>query len=89
MQDPDFFAAAMDGEEIQIDLDHNIARVAEQDFQFSLSEMEKSLVGLGGITPAFMKYGKEIFSALCKNGTAASKSQKTSFQDSADKALQW
>lgn len=89
MQDADFFSAAADGEAIHINLDRNVARIADRDFHFSLSEMEKSLVGLGGLTPAFMKYGKEIFSALCKNNTAASKSQVASFQDFADKALQW
>lgn len=89
MEDADFFSAAADGEAIHIDLDHNVARVADRDFHFTLSDMEKSLVSLGGITPAFMKYGKEIFSALCKNGTAKFKSQMTSFQDSADKGLQW
>lgn len=85
----EFFDAAVDGESIQIDLARNLVQVAGRDFDFSLSEIEKSLVDVGGVTPAFKKYGKEIFKILCKNGMTGSEPTKKPLQESGDPRLVW
>ncbi|KAJ9144998.1 Aconitase family protein [Pleurostoma richardsiae] len=68
--DEAFYEAARDGIEISIDLGKNVAEVGGCKFPFQLSGMEKELIELGGITPAFMKFGKQLFEELCSSGTA-------------------
>ncbi|KAL7920082.1 hypothetical protein ACQKWADRAFT_315064 [Trichoderma austrokoningii] len=65
MDDPAFYKAAADGAEISIDLQTNSLTVGDEIFSFSLSAMERELVEAGGITPAFKKFGKQLFDMIC------------------------
>ncbi|KAK5674108.1 hypothetical protein LTS10_013129 [Elasticomyces elasticus] len=50
-----FYEAAVDGAEIVIDVDGCVVRVAEQDFAFTLSNLEMALWEQGGMSNAFAK----------------------------------
>ncbi|KAL6694466.1 aconitase iron-sulfur domain-containing protein [Trichoderma pleuroticola] len=65
MDDPAFFEAAVDGAEISIDLEASRVNVGGAEFSFQLSTMERELVEAGGITPAFKKFGKQLFDMIC------------------------
>ncbi|KAJ4858218.1 aconitase family (aconitate hydratase) domain-containing protein [Trichoderma breve] len=65
MDDPAFFEAAVDSAEISIDLENNRIHIGETEFSFQLSTMERELVEAGGITPAFKKFGKQLFDMIC------------------------
>ncbi|PNP47017.1 hypothetical protein THARTR1_10522 [Trichoderma harzianum] len=65
MDDPAFFEAAVDGAEISIDLEASKVNVGGAEFSFQLSTMERELVEAGGITPAFKKFGKQLFDMIC------------------------
>ncbi|EHK17249.1 uncharacterized protein TRIVIDRAFT_41788 [Trichoderma virens Gv29-8] len=65
MDDPAFFEAAVDGAEVSIDLEANQIKVGGTEFSFYLSTMERELVEAGGITPAFKKFGKQLFDMIC------------------------
>ncbi|KAH6604405.1 aconitase family [Trichoderma cornu-damae] len=65
MDDPAFFEAAADGKEISIDLETNQITIGGIEFPFQLSTMERELVEAGGITPAFKKFGKQLFDMIC------------------------
>ncbi|KAK4073101.1 transcriptional regulator family: Fungal Specific TF [Trichoderma aggressivum f. europaeum] len=65
MDDPAFFEAAVDSAEISIDLENNRINIGEAEFSFQLSTMERELVEAGGITPAFKKFGKQLFDMIC------------------------
>ncbi|KAL6822808.1 aconitase iron-sulfur domain-containing protein [Trichoderma sp. SZMC 28015] len=65
MDDPAFFEAAVDSAEISIDLENNRVNIGEAEFSFQLSDMERELVEAGGITPAFKKFGKQLFDMIC------------------------
>ncbi|KAK8081097.1 hypothetical protein PG997_008915 [Apiospora hydei] len=54
--------------------DNNNSRNTE--FPFELSQMEKSLTELGGVAPAFNKFGKQIFDALTSGSRGMQKSLK-------------
>lgn len=61
-------------------------------FPFQLSSMEKELIEVGGITPAFMKFGKQLFDQLCSTGrvvTQRSTKDAHSVDDAVAKPLQW
>ncbi|SPO07049.1 probable aconitase family protein [Cephalotrichum gorgonifer] len=66
----EFFAAAKDGDDISVDLARNVIVVGGVEFGFELSRIEKELIGLGGISPAFMKFGKQLFQELCSTPPA-------------------
>ncbi len=70
IKDEAFYEVAQDGIEIEIDLARNIATVGGKEFPFNLSQMEKSLTYIGGVAPAFQRYGKKIFSVLTSGGGA-------------------
>jgi len=74
--DEAFYDAAADGDRIEVDLVGNVARVGGQEFPFELSQMEKSLTSLGGVAPAFNKFGKKIFDALTSGSRGVTKSLK-------------
>ncbi|KAI0477507.1 hypothetical protein GGR56DRAFT_637653 [Xylariaceae sp. FL0804] len=86
--DDDFYAAARDGAAIELDLDANVARVSggggdgdesalpRREFPFDLSPMEKALTGLGGVAPAFDRFGKQIFAALTTGGGGGQRNNK-------------
>ena len=68
MAQEEFFEAAKDGVFIHIDIGRNVIIVDDREYPFQLSSMERELIDLGGITPAFMKFGKQLFDALCSTG---------------------
>ncbi|RFU76559.1 aconitase family [Trichoderma arundinaceum] len=65
IDDPAFFKAATDGKEITINLEANEISIGGAEFPFQLSAMERELVEAGGITPAFKKFGKQLFDMIC------------------------
>ncbi|KAI1481837.1 aconitase family protein [Daldinia eschscholtzii] len=73
ISDDDFHSFAQDGVEINIDLDENVLHVDGKRFSFQLSPMEKQLMNLGGITPAFKKFGKNLFETLCSSVAGATR----------------
>jgi hypothetical protein len=72
-QNPNFFAAAQDGVEIEVDFEGDAVRIGRQEFAFRLSSMEKRLYRIGGITPAFLQFGKAMFDELSGKGQAVAK----------------
>jgi 3-isopropylmalate dehydratase small subunit len=76
IEDEAFYEAVTDGVDIDIDLVANVARVGGKEFPFELSQMEKSLTSLGGVAPAFNKFGKQIFDALTSGSRGVKKSLK-------------
>ncbi|ORY13136.1 aconitase family protein [Clohesyomyces aquaticus] len=64
--DPSFYELANDGVKVSVNLEANRLKVADKEFGFEFSQMEKKLMELGGITQAFHKYGKELFQTMCK-----------------------
>ena len=64
MEDGRFFDKAQTGTEVEIDLEHNILTVDGEEFSFELSDMEKNLTRMGGLTKAFGQFGKGIYSSL-------------------------
>ncbi|KAH8898952.1 aconitase iron-sulfur domain-containing protein [Thozetella sp. PMI_491] len=77
IKDEAFYEAAQDGVDIEIDLIRNVATVGGKEFPFGLSQMEKSLTYIGGVAPAFQKYGKKIFDVLTSGGKGVKKGIKT------------
>ena len=67
--------------------------VGGREFPFELSSIEKQLRAVGGIAPAFRKFGKKIFDALTHSGvpTSRSGSQVAIGEDGGaeEKNLQW
>jgi len=63
--DDDFFAAANDGVEIVIDLIACRVRIADREWGFELSHMERELIKAGGISGAFESFGKKLFEVMC------------------------
>ena len=97
MTDESFYEIAQDGAEVKVDLHRNIVVAGEQEFPIEMSRMEKDLIGLGGITPAFTKFGKQLFQGLCSSypGHADGASPRTSLENqelgacSSGKELEW
>ncbi|KAK8117201.1 uncharacterized protein PG998_005482 [Apiospora kogelbergensis] len=67
MEDPSFYEKATTGTAIEIDLDRNVLVIDGQSFPFRLSELEKKLTKLGGMTKAFNEFGKRIYDVLTGN----------------------
>ncbi|KAK8060834.1 hypothetical protein PG996_010764 [Apiospora saccharicola] len=87
--DPAFYEAVDRGGEdveIEIDLMANVVRLGgsggdggRKEFAFELSQMEKRLTELGGVAPAFNKFGKQIFDALTSGSRGVHKSLKGTY----------
>ncbi|CAI4214289.1 unnamed protein product [Parascedosporium putredinis] len=85
-----FFDLALDGYDLSVDLVKNVVVVGGQEFSFSLSKMEKELIGLGGITPGFMRFGKQLFQGLCSSSRSLAAGPKEGGAGcSTGKALEW
>lgn len=87
IEDPAFYEAVDRGGEdveIEIDLVDNVVRIGgdggsgsdRKGFAFELSQMEKRLTELGGVAPAFNKFGKQIFDALTSGSRGVQRSLK-------------
>ncbi|RDL41554.1 Uncharacterized protein BP5553_01533 [Venustampulla echinocandica] len=63
--DESFYDAAIDGEDIKIDLEARKITVGGGEWAFNLSAMEMKLIEIGGITGAFRKFGKRLFEVMC------------------------
>ncbi|KAH8646710.1 hypothetical protein BX600DRAFT_484655 [Xylariales sp. PMI_506] len=101
ISDDAFYEAAQDGAAIELDLAANVARVTVaqgdgggeeevvvvKEFPFELSQMEKSLTSLGGVAPAFNKFGKQIFDALTSGSRKVKKTVKEAAKSNAP--LSW
>lgn len=64
--DKSFFQIAEQGEQISVDLVTNTVTCAGRSWTFQLSEMEKQLISVGGLTEAFRKFGKQLFEVMCR-----------------------
>ncbi|KXT07952.1 hypothetical protein AC579_3912 [Pseudocercospora musae] len=90
MNDEDFYAAALDGEEITIDMPERTITVADKKFPFQLSEMEYRLTTNKGVAESYKKYGKAIWETLME-AESAEKEAPSSGQGEqmTDTRLQW
>lgn len=57
------------GTEITIDLERNVLTIDKETFSFTLSDLEKKLTKLGGMTNAFNQFGKRIYDVLTGRGS--------------------
>ena len=64
LSDDDFYANIQDGAHVSVDLNESVIIVDEKRFPFKLSQMERALIEVGGITSAFLKFGKHLFDYL-------------------------
>lgn len=64
IQDDEFYKLANEGEEIEIDVDGRVAKIAGKEFKFPLTDIEISLLGTKGIASAYKMYGKAVFERL-------------------------
>ena len=64
IKNPEFYELAIDGAEIEVELDDCKVIVRDKVFYFEFSETERRLMDLGGIAQAFNDHGKGIFEAL-------------------------
>jgi 3-isopropylmalate dehydratase small subunit len=71
--DEEFYAVAKQGVDITIDVGRSRVKCGGQTFPFQLSDMEKQLIAAGGLTEAFKKFGKQLFSTLCRPSPGKSK----------------
>ncbi|KAJ5124316.1 uncharacterized protein N7515_008141 [Penicillium bovifimosum] len=65
IKDDSFYAVALDGTEITIDLGSRVIFVGRNEYPFTLSQMEEELISSGGITAAFQRFGKSLFDVMC------------------------
>ncbi|KAF6838638.1 3-isopropylmalate dehydratase large subunit 2 [Colletotrichum musicola] len=71
IDDPRFYEKAQMGTEITIDLDRNNLTIDNETFSFTLSDLEKKLTKLGGMTNAFNQFGKRIYDVLTGRGSTS------------------
>ncbi|EED15868.1 aconitase, mitochondrial, putative [Talaromyces stipitatus ATCC 10500] len=64
IKDKPFFETACRGEQISVDLATNTVTCGGRNWAFQLSEMEKRLINVGGMTEAFRKFGKQVFDVM-------------------------
>jgi homoaconitase/3-isopropylmalate dehydratase large subunit/3-isopropylmalate dehydratase small subunit len=64
MEDDDFYAAALEGEDINIDVGTRSIEVAGKKFPFRLSNMEYKLTVNNGIAKTYGRFGKAIWQRL-------------------------
>ena len=73
-----FYEAASDDTEVIVDLEEGAVKVIGEDGQekgewaFRLSQMERDLIEVGGITEAFRKFGRKLFEVLTRPRETAS-----------------
>lgn len=64
MSDEDFYAAATENANIEIDVPQRKVHVAGQEFDFTLTEMEYRLTMNRGMNEAYKKFGNTIWEKL-------------------------
>ncbi|KAK5168966.1 uncharacterized protein LTR77_006275 [Saxophila tyrrhenica] len=64
MEDEDFYAAATEGEEIEIDIEARKIEVGGKVWEFRLSNMEYKLTVNNGIAKTYGRFGKKIWERL-------------------------
>ncbi|KAJ9494116.1 hypothetical protein H2202_010423 [Exophiala xenobiotica] len=64
--DEAFFMEARHGRDISIDLKCSQVRCGTKSFDFQLSDMEKQLIAVGGLTEAFKRFGSQVFDIMCQ-----------------------
>ncbi|KAI8314155.1 putative aconitate hydratase [Colletotrichum sp. SAR11_240] len=89
INDAQFYEKANMGADIEIDLDRNVVTVDGMSFDFQLSELEKKLTKIGGMTNAFNQFGQRIYDVLTgrssKNGSVLKEPKVKAPQD----AMAW
>ncbi|KAF0325292.1 hypothetical protein GQ607_007619 [Colletotrichum asianum] len=85
INDAQFYEKANMGADIEIDLDRNVVTVDGMSFDFQLSELEKKLTKMGGMTNAFNQFGQRIYDVLTgrssKNGSVLKEPKAKAPQD--------
>jgi 3-isopropylmalate dehydratase small subunit len=71
--DESFYEAAVEEMDIEIDLAERKVKIGDNEWKFVLSQMEKELIQVGGITQAFAKFGKRLFEVMCSSPVKAMK----------------
>jgi 3-isopropylmalate dehydratase small subunit len=64
--DEAFFMEARHERDISIDLTCSQVRCGTRTFDFQLSDMEKQLIAVGGLTEAFKRFGSQVFDIMCQ-----------------------
>jgi 3-isopropylmalate dehydratase small subunit len=66
IQEESFYEKARDGVEVEVDMEKSVVRVVgcDSEWPFEMSDMEKELIEIGGLTSAFRKFGKGLFDVL-------------------------
>jgi 3-isopropylmalate dehydratase small subunit len=88
MNDEEFYALVKDGEEISIDVDARLIKIAGKEFPFTLSELEIKLWQQGGMTAAFRAWGNGILEKLT-GGSKPTKKQAVMERSKRGEELQW
>lgn len=89
ISDEAFYNAATDGTDISIDLNTNEIVLGDRRIRFEVSQMEKELFDHGGISSAFMKFGKNLFEAMTTPRNLARAARAPGSDANARAELQW
>ncbi|KAF6834721.1 3-isopropylmalate dehydratase large subunit 2 [Colletotrichum plurivorum] len=89
IDDPRFYEKAQMGTEITIDLDRNNLTIDNETFSFTLSDLEKKLTKLGGMTNAFNQFGKRIYDVLTGRGSTSTTVVKELKSEVAKDVMAW
>ena len=89
MSDEAFFEAAVEGEEISIDVPtRTIVVGGQKEFKFKMAEMEYRLTVNKGISESYKMYGKAIWEKLTESDTRV-KIEDDAEGKVADKRMEW
>ncbi|KAK4940303.1 hypothetical protein LTR10_019519 [Elasticomyces elasticus] len=92
VSDDAFFEAAIDGEDITIDIPSRSVRVGGKTFPFNLSEMEYNLTINNGMAESFRRFGKgiwETFTSSNTNGKSIARALEDASGEKKDRKLEW
>ena len=69
--DEAFYEAASDGREVIVNLEEGVKVIGEDGkemgkWAFTLSQMERDLIEVGGVTEAFRKFGRKLFEVMTR-----------------------
>ncbi|KIV79205.1 hypothetical protein PV11_06776 [Exophiala sideris] len=92
VSDDAFFEAAVDGEDITIDIPSRSVTVGGKTFPFNLSEMEYNLTINNGMAESFRRFGKgiwETFTGSNSNGKSIAQALEEGSGEKKDRKMEW
>lgn len=87
--DETFHEAAIEGADIDIDLDLLKVRIGQREWPFEFSRMEKELIQTGGLSNAFQKFGSKLFEVMCAPSKVQSRIPLPDDGCGNNKSLEW